>query len=129
MGIDIEIYVEGTCTDEELEVAEKYMMTRVSGLSWRPEIEKTILGRAGYPEDRIEVCSGDRLYSQGYERGNWPKIYGGIRAMQGAFPDRKVFYMGDVSTYGMECTPEFLEAIWQHWLGPNGDAYHERRQG
>ena len=126
MGIDIEIYVLGTCTDEELEVAEAFMMNRVGGLSWGLDTPHPLLERCKYPENRIEVDSGDRYYGHGYERGNWPKIYGGIRAMQAAFSGRPVFYGGDVSEYGQECTHEFLESLWRHWMGPLGDAYRDR---
>jgi hypothetical protein len=126
VGIDCEIYVEAEVTDEFLSFAEEYMMKRVPSFAWRRDEGDTILRRRDYPEPRVEVQTLSRYYGTGYERGDWPDIYAAIRAMQGVFSDRPVFYGGDVSEYGMECTPEFLEEHWTHWQSAEGFGYRDR---
>lgn len=126
VGIDCEIYVEGEVTEEGLSVAEAYMMKRVPSFKWRDDENDVLLSVHEYPEPRVVVNTLARYYGEGYERGDWPEIYAAIRAMQGAFPERTVFYMGDVSTYGTECTPEFLEEHWIHWQSPKGFGYRDR---
>ena len=52
MGVDVEIWVLGTCTDEELAVAEAFMMNRVGDMAWRGE---PILERREWETPRIEI--------------------------------------------------------------------------
>lgn len=127
MGADTVLYVEGTITDEELAIADKYVSVRVDGLVWpRGDDDSVGLERRDYPSDRVQLRTGQRAYTVGYERGPWPLIYGGIRAMQGAFLGRTVYYGSDISDYGTECTDDYLASLWEHWQGPNGPHPSER---
>jgi hypothetical protein len=38
-----------------------------------------------------------------------------------------VFYGGDSSDDGLECTEDLLAEYWAHFLGPNGNDYHARK--
>ena len=79
-----------------------------------------------FASPRVNVCTMSRYYGPGYERGPWPDIYGAIRTLQAAFPEAKVFYGGDTSDDGIECTGEYLAEIWEHFLGPHGNDYRSQ---
>lgn len=119
MGIDVNLYVEGEIADGELEAAETFMQKRVSRLGWDDQDDPNLLVR-NECEPRVEFQTYSRYYGTGYPRGYWPFIYAAIVAMRAAFPERKVFYGGDVSDTGMEATDEYLATLWEHWLSPKG---------
>jgi hypothetical protein len=125
MGVDVTLYAEGEITDEEITAATEYLKARC-WIADDYDGKWPLLSRESYdwfPAPRVELSNNQRYYGPGYERGDWPGIYGAIRLMQAAFPDRKVFYGGDSSDVGEECTEEFLAAMWEHFLGPHGDDY------
>lgn len=130
MGLDVLLYAEGDVTDEELATASGYMKARcpiVDTFDGKYEA----LGRSDegeYERERIVFSTMNRYYGPGYERGDWPAIYGAIRLLQTALPRCRVFYGGDCYETGEECTPVFLSGIWAHFLGPNGDDYRGSRQ-
>lgn len=68
-----------------------------------------------------------RYYGPGYERGDWPEIYAAIRMMKKSFPGKKVYYHGDNHDFHprYECTPEYLDAIWDHYLGSHYNDYRK----
>lgn len=126
MGIDVNLYVEGDITDDEFDAAFAYMEARVGR---RSGDDLAVLERNPHYADpmRIEFGTLERYYGPGYERGYWPGIYAAIMAMRHAFPGRQVFYGGDTTQDAEAVTDERLDAIWQHWLGPDGDNYYGRR--
>lgn len=73
-------------------------------------------------DDGTVVCfdTMERYYGPEYPRGNWPVIYAEIRELQARFPGAPVYYGDDhrdlEESLGDECTPAFLESIWQHYL-------------
>lgn len=73
----------------------------------------------------LEIGSAYRFYGPGYERGYWPQIYGALRALMAMYPDKRITYGGDGYDVDQnpDVTPERLDEIWAHWLGPDGDAY------
>lgn len=124
MGIDVRLYVEGSFSDEQITEADAFIKERFG--DWDREWEP--LSRVSYAPNRLSLACPDRYYGPGYERGWWPTIYNHIRLLQAAFPDGQVFYGSDVMDVGEPVTPEFLENIWDHWLGPNGQAYWLRKR-
>ena len=68
---------------------------------------------------RVVANVTTRYYGIGYERGDWPSIYGAIRLLQAAFPDARVCYGG-----GDGDAPEFTEEraaeLWRHFTGADG---------
>lgn len=127
MGVDVNMYVLGTATDEELAEAEKYMEARVGGMAWGHPETRPLLRRADYPDLRIELDTGSRYYGPGYERGHWPTIAAAILCMRVAFGGRDVYYGGDTTDDGLLADDNLLTAYWLHFLGPDGDSYHDRR--
>lgn len=128
MGIDVNLYAVGEVTDEELAEAEAYMQARISGIAWRDGGDATILVRSKYADDgRIEVNTGHRYYGPGYERGPWHTISAAILCLRVALPNCQVFYGGDSSDDGLLADDDLLTEYWLHFLGPDGDAYHDRR--
>ena len=132
MGIDAEIYVEGVATPEQMARATEMLIEICPEPEWferdgrkarAPIIEKDW----GYGP-RIEINTLQRYWGPGYERGDWPTLYTMIRIMGVVF-ERPVFYGGDTSDWGIECTPEFLEEQWKHQLCPDYNRYHERSRG
>jgi hypothetical protein len=123
MGIDVQIYATGALTDEELSAAERYLTSRLGdapeylGGRWLSRDDE---------EGRVDFGGYGRLYHVGYERGDWPKIYGWIRLMQAAFPQAQVCYGGDTDFECPTVDDDELTRIWDHYLGPHGDDYRER---
>lgn len=76
----------------------------------------------------VETHWIERYYEPGYERGNWPKIYGCIRAIQRLFPGAIIRYGSDSDHWRDRpiVTDEFLESVWEHYMGPDGHAYRRR---
>jgi hypothetical protein len=131
MGVDVLLYAETTPTAQELEkarelfrrsdVADDYSIdgeAKWQCLEFEDETEWT---RA-----RVEAMVTCRYWGPGYERGNWPSIYGAIRLLQAAFPSARVFYGGDSDYNGQECTEAFLADLWSHFVGPHGSDYRNR---
>lgn len=123
MGIDVDLYAIGDVTDEQLAAAEEYLSARFGP---HDEYDDSWLSRANYYVDRVEFNTADRFYGPGYERGSWPTIYGHIRALRAALPNCAIHYGRDVEDDCPEVTDGELEAIWQHFLGPDGNAYRDR---
>lgn len=129
MGVDVNLYAEVVPNEERLAQAEEFFTARCGiGDPW-PEESGTVLSVAAHEWlswPRVEVSTFARYYGPGYERGDWPTIYGAIRTLQAAFPNSRVFYGGDGDDCGVECTDEHLAEIWAHFLGPSGDGYRRR---
>jgi hypothetical protein len=125
MGIDVMLYAEGHVTDARLAEASAYLLARCS-LVDTFDGKWPVLSRINsYDLPRAELSTLSRYYGCGYERGDWPSIYGAIRLMQAALPECRIFYGGDSSEVGIECDEEFLSEIWEHFLGPHGDDYRQ----
>lgn len=126
MGIDAEIYIKANLTPERREDVEAYLRDRCPSLhDWDGHVISQ--DSHGYNDGRWNLNILNRWYAPGYERGHWPEIYGMIRAMQAAFPGQDVYYGSDSGNESCDpVTPEFLEGMWQHWLGPNGRNYYNR---
>lgn len=127
MGVDVNLYAEAIPTDQELAMAEEFFVAR--SRFGDPDDESNcvlVLDDSEWnPTPRVVVRTMARYYSHNYERGNWPEIYGAIRVLQAAFPEAKVFYGGDSTDDGIEVDDNYLSEIWTHFLGPNGDRYHQ----
>jgi hypothetical protein len=126
MGVDVNLYAEADPTAEELAVAEEFFIAR-SGIGYGAEAVLIPENEEWFQGPRVVVDTMARYYGPGYERGPWPDIYGGIRVLQAAFPEAKVFYGGDSTDDGIECTDEYLAEIWEHFLGPHGNDYRSRQ--
>lgn len=128
MGVDVNLYAEANPTDEYLEEAEQAFFARC-GIADRYEVDGDVKWRALARENyewtgpRVAANVTCRYWGPGYERGDWPAIYGAIRLMQALFPEARVFYGGDTSDDGLECTPELLDEYWAHFLSADGDDY------
>ena len=77
----------------------------------------------------LSISTLDRYYGPGYERGDWPTIAGTIATLRQFGP---TWYYSDVDK-GPEDRPQPAWTdqdgweMWQHYLGPDGDAYHARK--
>jgi hypothetical protein len=134
MGVDVLLYAETSVTPERLAEAEDYFYVRSSVADrYEPEKGKGWLSLAVDDADwlthpRVVANLTCRYWGPGYERGNWPGIYGAIRLLQHLFPEAKVYYDGDSSDDGLEVTDDLCDEYWAHWLGPNGDDYRARNR-
>ena len=124
MGIDVNLYAEADPSPEELTAVEEFFNAR-SNIGYAAEAVLTVDDEEWFSSPRVTVDTMSRYYGPGYERGPWPDIYGAIRVLQAAFPEAKVFYGGDTSDDGIECTDEYLAEIWEHFLGPHGNDYRQ----
>jgi hypothetical protein len=108
MGLDMMIVVRGNPTAQQIENARNWFADRNIEVHFSPD------SWAG----GLSIWTGERYYGPTYERGNWPKIYGMIRAVRHLFPDSEIIY-GDEHTEPDDpvTTDDDLEAIWQHYLG------------
>jgi hypothetical protein len=123
MGVDVNLYAESDApiSDERLAEAAAFFTARIGE---GDEFFSETLQRDPYPipggKPRIEWNTGTRYYGPGYERGYWPTIYAAILTMQAALPECTVYYGGDTTDDGEECTADFLARLWLHFLGPRG---------
>lgn len=133
MGVDVLLYAEIIPAEQELEVArDLFRRSRVADdyesdgkVHWRClEFED----RTEWTQPRVIANVTQRYYGNGYERGDWPSIFGAIRLLQAAFPTARVFYGGDSDDTAPEFTQETAVEMWMHFTGPSGDAYFDRRQ-
>lgn len=123
MGLDVNLYVEANPTPEELAKAEAFFIARSRiGYVWSKDDPGVLVLSNDDDPPRVWVQTLHRFYGPYYERGDWPAIYGAIRALQLAFPGAKVFYGSDGHNDGEECTPEMLAEIWEHWSGEEGES-------
>ena len=131
MGVDVLLYAETTPTAQELEAArdlfrrshiadDYYVDGEVKWECLEFEFETE------WSTPRVVANVTCRYWGPGYERGDWPGIFGAIRLLQAAFPSARVFYGGDSTDHGLECTEELLGEYWEHFTGPNGNDYRER---
>ena len=131
MGIDAQIYAVGTATDADVAYAEEYMRLRVGSLIGYPNDDKPLLyvgkemSRMDFVTDVpvVGINTMQRYYGPGYERGCWPIVYAGIRALGVALPELPIWYGGDYDAPHQRVTQELLDEIWIHWLSPKGDHY------
>ena len=123
MGLDVSIRVKGPVSYEELEAADKFVKARVFA---PPDYEDKWFVHLGENGEEAQFVTLSRYYGPGYERGNWPDIYGYVRLTQAAFPGHEVYYGSD-SGYrlGLLVTEEFLQSLWDWYLGPHGNDYHQ----
>lgn len=122
MGLDVNIYVGGAVTDEELERAQDEFAHRV-GYMTDARLER------GW-EGRVELdAGGARYWSPNYERGPWPTIHNWIRGLRASFPGHSIHYGSDGDwEHAPEVTDEMLAEYWAHWESPHWDDYHNRRR-
>ncbi|HEU5026635.1 MAG TPA: hypothetical protein VFV01_17090 [Spirillospora sp.] len=123
MGIDVNLYAEGHVPDDRLAEASAYLLARCSIVDTFDGKWPVLARENSYDRPRVVLSTMSRYYGPGYERGDWPSIYGAIRLLRAALPECRVFYGGDSSEDGQECTDEFLSEMWDHFLGPHGDDY------
>lgn len=126
MGLNVNLYAEGSVSDDELKAANEFLLARgVYGLME----DHLPLKRAleGTEDERIEWVTLTRFYDHGYERGWWPKIANAILCLKTALPQCRVFYGSDSTDYAPEATDELIASLWEHWLSSGGLAYRERR--
>lgn len=131
MGIDVLLYAEANPTAQELEAART--LFRRSAIADDYERDGEVRWRCLEFEDETEWSSPrvvanvtTRYYGPGYERGDWPSIFGAIALLRAAFPASRIFYGGDGSDEAPEVTAERESSYWSHYLGPHGNAYRER---
>lgn len=133
MGVDVLLYAEATPTAQELEAARE--LFRRSPIADDYERDGEVRWHCLEFEDetewsrpRVVANVTPRYYGPGYERGDWPSIYGAIRLLQAAFPTARVFYGGDTDDVAPEVTQERIVDLWAHYTGPHGNDYRERRR-
>ena len=125
MGVDATLYAQGDVSDAELDAANKYLSERLRGAPGGGYGNGLWLGRSedDFP-DRIEFDTLGRYYGPGYERGDWPTIYGYIVTLRAALPSCTVHYGPDSEWDNLlEVTDESLAEMWAHFLGPHGADY------
>ena len=128
MGLDILLHAEADPSPERLTAAEKVFHAAV-GVADRYEGHWSSLeidSEDWYPRPRVIANLTQRYYGEGYERGDWPSIYVAIQVFRHLFPEAEVFYGSDSSDDGELVTDDMLREVWRHYLGPDGNAYHER---
>jgi hypothetical protein len=129
MGLDVRLYAKGDITDEHMAEANAYLKERcIIADDWRETGWVIERDETENDEPIVELSTMQRYYGIGYERGPWPSIYGAIRLMQTAFPGCPIYYGSDSGGDGLEVDEEFLDGMWAHFLGPNGDDYRRARQ-
>lgn len=131
MGVDVLLYAETIPTTQELEqardlfrrssIADDY--SRDGEVQWHClEFED----ETEWSRPRVVANVACRYWSPGYERGDWPSIFGAIRLLQAAFPSARMFYGGDYDDAGQEVTEAMLREMWEHFVGPDGNGYRQR---
>ena len=132
MGIDVNLYAETSPTPAELDAARD--LFRRSRVADDYELDGEVRWLCLEFEDETEWTSPrvvanitPRFYGEGYERGDWPAIYGAIRLLQAAFPGARICYGGDGADDAPEVTEAGLAETWAHYLGPSGSDYYDRR--
>lgn len=132
MGVDVNLYVTGDVTDDEVARVNALLLDRCPQFVDDWTGEGVVFGPAdAYDEPRWQVSTMSRYYGKGYERGDWPKICGAIMLLRLALPGRDVHYGGDSDDDSPKVDDEWLAETWAHWAGPGGDDYHrymEQRQ-
>lgn len=133
MGVDCEIYVKGEMSYGQVVRAAEYVKERIPfGMLFDSDIHDgpfNVSDAADHDDgqERLELYVSTRYYGPGYERGDWPSIYAAIRLMQTAFPNQDVYYGGDNTDDHPVVTDEMIASLWDHYLGPDSQAYHRRR--
>lgn len=129
MGLDVNLYAVGSAVSDERVAEINDLFLRRCRVADQYEVDGVVKWHAverDADEGRVVVNTTCHYYGPGYERGDWPGIYGAIRLLQAALPGATVYYTHDGVDDGVECSEEYLAEIWGHFLGPNGNAYHER---
>lgn len=123
MGVDVQLYAQGDITDEQVAAAERFLRSRLGDPpDWKTPA--AWLHRNQWHDDRVDFTDDFmRYYGPHYERGDWPRIHSWIRLMMAAFPDAEICYGGDSDFSCPVVDAEFLERVWEHYLGPHGDDY------
>ena len=134
MGIDVLMYAETNPTAQELEAARDLFRRSAIADDYSVDGELKWSCLEFEDEDETEQSSMRvvanvtcRYWGPGYERGDWPSIYGAIRLLQTAFPTARVFYGGDSDDAAEEVTEDLLQEMWEHFMGPNGNNSRTRR--
>src|SRR3954470_2364869 len=110
MGLDVNLYVGGTVTDEEFERGKDAFTDRVVAGCEGDDIELV----RGW-ENRVELSTYARYWGPGYERGSWPWIHTWIRALRAAFPGKPIHYGSDSDDDAPEVSDAMLAEYWAHW--------------
>lgn len=115
MGLDAQVYVEGN-----LVMADVWfdLVTHVYPASAFEPIERVQVEGMNDSHTGWHNPMLDRWYGIEYERGDWPMIYTLIRMAQAQWPSATVYYGNDSGAQVV--TPELLEELWAHYLGPHG---------
>ena len=134
MGVDVTIAIEGASAwNEDHRLAKE--VTEWLGMYRETKPGESFESASGewsvthhQDLDLLELNCMTRYYGPGYERGPWEQIYAAIRALAAMYPGQKVYYGGDSDDVDQlpEATPERLEEIWLHYIGPHGDDYRAR---
>jgi len=128
MGLDALITSSGTLTPEKLLEYRRRVGYKMDGRTHHDGSEVVHLEQRG---GLVEAYTLERYYGPGYERGNWPQIYGRIMAMRAIFGNvdyrSDTAYPEEVSDL-QEFTDMDAEDMWRHWMSPNWDDYFERKR-
>ena len=133
MGVDVLLYAETTPTAQELEAARDLFRRSAIADDYTDNFGRVHWRCLEFEDEtewsapRVVANVTCRYWDEGYERGDWPDIYGAIRLLQAAFPSARVFYGGDYDDTAPEVTEERLRDLWAHFLGPHGNDYRERK--
>ena len=115
MGIDVNLYIEGIVTDDELNAAVTFFKER--------ELRGTPTRSTDDPNRIYIDMDGARYYGPHYVRGPWPDIAVCIMAAVAAFPTCTVHYGGDENLDSPIVDDDLLADYWAHYFGPHWNDY------
>lgn len=130
MGIDLRLAVKTSKrrTEEELRMLNyRFMNASSYGYGKNPIQESR---HSTDPSTFMyEVQSVSRLYSKGYERGNFPEINGAVSWLRFNFPEGRIIYVGDHSDIeeGDEMTVQDQQDLLEWWCQHGRIPYMERK--
>jgi hypothetical protein len=126
MGMDAWIYAVGEVSEDDLAAAEAYLAK--APVSTYPRKNGPYLSRGTHPYRLDFDTDTARYYGTHYTRGHWPSIHADILLLRRALPSCSIHYGSDAYEECAEATDEALAAIWEHFLGPDGNSYDEWRR-
>lgn len=130
MGVDVSITISGVTGWDEShrfadDIAQWLGMYRRDGLGSNSKGPWVVEYHEGL--GALELSCMTRYYGPDYERGSWPEIFAALVCLTAMYPGSTIRYGGDSSPVEEleKVTPDFLDEMWRHYLGPDGDAYHQ----
>lgn len=128
MGVDVVLFVK---TDRVLSLEERWSLTwrycEATGSDDSKYCHGPVFEYREYEGDcgLLHVFCMDRWYGKGYERGNWPSIYGKIQWLLLNFPGCDIFYQPDSSDdeRRQPFTEQQAQELWKHWAEFGGEPY------